>query len=103
MAASFDYGHQGSDGTWPPERIDDAFYNDGGETFIIGENAAYTTGRGALSAFNAWKDSPPHYNGMVKPEFREMGLYWKYNSSNGYTYWCLTFGVHAEHKTTAER
>ena len=102
MAENQDISHQGSDGTWPDERIDDAFYNDGGETFIVGENAAYG-GSSAQDVFNIWKNSPPHYNAMVNKRFREVGFYFQINHDDGYIYWCLTFGAHAEHKTTAER
>ena len=62
-------GHEGSDGSLPPERATRAGY----PWILVGENVA--TGFGSASGVvSGWMASPPHRANLLTPDFREVGI-----------------------------
>lgn len=106
MATNEFLGHQGTDGSWPEDRIKDCFFLDTAVSgYSTGENVC--SGAGAVAdspqkAFDIWYDSPPHYQGMIDKDMFEFGLWWTINNSTGVIYWCLTMGKNIYHKVTKE-
>jgi hypothetical protein len=95
-------GHTGSDGSSVLERIWHSGYldcqhykADHEEGYYYGENIAWLDAseeNTSEGAFQKWKDSPDHWDNMVKPEYRETGLAIRYMSDEGYAVWVQTFG-----------
>ncbi len=80
--------HTGSDGGSPGDRATTAGYN----WAIVGENIAAGMST-AAEAFQGWKDSPGHWENIIRPEFTEMGLSYVYSEDAEYKhYWTQTFG-----------
>jgi len=74
------FGHQGTDGTLPPERITDAGYfrwidiNLWG--YLISENCTfnYDSDNPEQTALIDWANSPDHYANMINSDTSEMGI-----------------------------
>jgi len=90
MATNSFLGHEGSDGSWPSQRIDGTGFCGGAELHLtIGENCGYNY-ETPLDQFNAWVASPDgHYEAMINPKFREIGLGLAVN--DGVAYRCAVF------------
>lgn len=75
--------HVSPDGTGLELRLDNAgiVYAAAGENLASG----FTT---AQAAFNAWKNSPSHYDNIINPLFTKVGLGYFAGGENG-TYWTL--------------
>ncbi len=88
MAAANFFGHTGSNGSAPPDRIRAA----GFAGMPVGENI----GAGAASAediFAMWMNSPMHRENILNPAFSQMGLAHVYRAGTDWGhYWVQTFG-----------
>jgi len=80
-------GHEGSDGSLPPERATRAGY----PWILVGENVA--TGFGSASAVvSGWMASPPHRRNLLTPDFREVGIGWQEGHGGAGPVWVLVLG-----------
>lgn len=81
--------HTGTDGSSAGQRIRDAGYNFRGwaENVAAGNSSAFAT-------FEQWRNSSGHWNNIMNPSYREMGLVRTSNSSARYRhYWTQVFGT----------
>lgn len=89
MAAHNYFAHESLDGRTPWDRMRAAGYNYNtwyGENIAAGYNTAQTV-------FDAWKNSPPHDENMLNPNFVVIGIGLAYNASSTYKwYWTTDFG-----------
>ena len=90
MATNEFLSHEGSDGSWPSQRIDGTGFCGGAtERLEIGENCGYGY-ETSQDQFNAWvASSEGHYEAMINPKFREVGLALAVN--DGVAYRCAVF------------
>jgi uncharacterized protein YkwD len=70
------FGHTSPSGISFIDRIADTGYLRGAREWLVGENLAW--GSGILSTpaslMRTWRESPPHYANLMKPEFEEIGI-----------------------------
>lgn len=90
MATNEFLDHEGSDGSWPSQRIDGTGFCGGAELHLaIGENCGYGYAT-PQDQFNAWVASTDgHYEAMINPKFREIGL--GLAVTDGVAYRCAVF------------
>jgi uncharacterized protein YkwD len=80
-------GHEGSDGSLPPERATRTGY----PWILVGENVA--TGFGSASGVvSGWMASPPHRRNLLTPDFREVGIGWQGGNGGAGPVWVLVLG-----------
>lgn len=89
MIAHNFFGHTGSDGSSPMDRV----HAQGYAYSYTGENLA--AGRGdAAGAFDQWWNSPGHLANMLHPDFREIGVAHSYGDGTTYGhYWGMVLGT----------
>jgi uncharacterized protein YkwD len=75
------FGHAGSDGSQPDERITDAGYH----WLVCGENVAFGYSS-VKDAVNGWKNSPGHCRNIMDAEFKEFG------AAQAGIFWVQDFG-----------
>lgn len=86
--------HQGSDGSWPDDRVQDAgYFKYANELyFVVGENSGYLSLNGVmLDMLNAWLNSPGHRANLLYTEYTETGL--AISQSDEYYYIVQVFGA----------
>ncbi len=93
MALNDFFGHQGSDGSWPSDRVEAAGYN----WSMLAENIAVgqTTPEAAV---DAWMTSSGHRENVLNCNLKEIGVGYYYLANDPGTvrdhhYWTLTFGT----------
>ncbi len=80
-------GHEGSDGSSPPERATAAGY----PWILVGENVA--RGYASPSAVvSGWMASPPHRDNILTADYREVGVAWAEGPSTPNPVWVLVLG-----------
>lgn len=80
-------GHDGSNGSNPNSRITGAGYNG----TATGENVLVRPTPYAAGAFDQWWNSPAHFDAMMHPSFREIGIAFA-RSPNGHYYYTMALG-----------
>jgi uncharacterized protein YkwD len=88
MASNQFMAHDGSDGSTPPMRALRQGFTGG----FVGENVLVRSSLNASGAFNQWWNSPPHYDAMMNPDFREIGIAYAVSSEGNYYYTMLLGG-----------
>lgn len=61
---------------------------------MFAENICYC-GNQAGSAFQAFKDSPPHYESMINPDYTSVGMACVYSKGSGTGFWVQCFGMNS--------
>ena len=93
MAAKGFMSHQGSDGSWPNERITAAGYpfTDIGENVAAGQTTA-------AEVVNDWMNSTEGHREMIlSPEFEHLGVgHATAGFTNPINYWCVNFGASSD-------
>ncbi len=82
MAQGDFLGHQGSDGTWPADRVTAAGY----VWNRVGENALFRWDLNAEAAFDQWWESAGHRDNMLNPAYMDVGIAWAQAASGKYYY-----------------
>jgi uncharacterized protein YkwD len=86
------FGHIGSDGSWPWDRVcDHGYIPYGWEGCFAAENIAGTQTTPA-QVFNAWMNSPDHRDNMLDPIYREIGVGHATGGTYGH-YWTMDLGA----------
>lgn len=89
MASNNFFGHQGSNGSSPGQRISQAGYS----WSTYGENIAAGGGLSVSDAMGLWVNSGGHCANIMNPGFRNLGAAKATNASSTYgTYWTQIFG-----------
>ncbi len=89
MAIRNYFSHTGSDGSSPWDRIRAAGYT---YNTYLGENIAAGFAD-AQGNFDAWRNSPPHNEDMLNPNFKAIGIGRYYQAGTAYGwYWTTDFG-----------
>lgn len=89
MAAHGFFGHRGSDGSSPGQRVTRAGYR----WSVVGENIASGIGT-ARQVVAGWLSSPHHCANIMTAQFRQMGVAFAVNPASGpVIYWTEDFGA----------
>jgi uncharacterized protein YkwD len=89
MAQRNRLGHDGSDGSTPQMRILNAGY----QAISTGENVLVRPNAYAAGAFDQWWNSISHYETMMHPDFREIGVAWGFHAPSGNYYYTMVLGT----------
>lgn len=87
------WGHQGSDGTWPEKRAADAGYPFGVPGSSVGENQA--SGQKSVDqVMDGWMNSPVHRANILKAKWVHVGFGYAYRAAGKIPHqWVAVFGV----------